>query len=93
MKNKRFVVIGIIICFMVPVIYYFKLDEISNDETVEIGITIDGEYIDTFPEKNPEVRMKEIVCDHGASGVWYEDNWSFSVTNLEASRTKCSIHF
>ena len=95
MKNKRFGKIGIIILivFIVPVIYYFKLDVISNDGTIEIGVTINGKNTEAFPEKEKNLSIKEIVCDYGASGEWNKDEWSFSVTNLTTSRTKCFINF
>ena len=95
MKKKRLILIGIIIMigFMIPIFCYFEPDYVPYDEKTEISITINGEYTDTFPKKESGFHIEDITCDHGASGEWDEENWSFQVKDLTSTHTKCRISF
>ena len=59
---------------------------------VIINNYVNGQYTVEAPAKGTDYRVDEIVCDNGATGIWDNDDWGPTITNV-IKRSKCNIYF
>ena len=79
--------------FLLQLNYFdFEISEKDIDSSL-IGLTINGVSTTTFPNKESDLAIGQILCDKGASGVWDYENWNLKIKNITQSRTKCQINF
>ena len=68
---------------------YFKIEGYPN---LKIMVSNNGEIVDTFPTKDPNLYYNVITTCDNANTYWDYDNWEMVVSNLSKS-SKCKVSF
>ena len=68
---------------------YFKIEGYPN---LKIMVSNNGEIVDAFPTKDPNLYYNVITTCDNADTYWDYDNWEMVVSNLSKS-SKCKVSF
>ena len=99
MKNKKHILLSIIILFIVTLnifLTYNKKEvlEINNSdiENNAMAILVNGEAQDTIPAKGSANYRVTVNCTKGTAS-WDYDNWGIIINTIDKGNIKCNVEF